>query len=172
MTYIDRTQNSAASLFSARGARAAKAATFDTPDHSSTSGQPGFALNSDSGSSSKLSGALWSLQSGTDDGIDQAPDKTPEQEFSELADMDLGDRMMQQYLGEHGLSKEDFANLPAEEREKIIEEVRRKVLEQSKSQQLQAKASGTENVVQGLGASSGSDQAGLSDSEGRRKHKD
>ncbi|WP_413711727.1 hypothetical protein [Rhizobium sp. Rhizsp82] len=171
MTYIDPTKTAKPSIFATR-TRTSEASPFDLSSQAPGTSQDGTTLNSDSSGANKLSSALWSLQSGADDGIGQAADKTPEEEFGELADMDIGDRMMQQYLGEHGLSKEDFANLPAEEREKIVEEVRHRVLEQSKNQQLHAGPAGDEGLVASVGATAGSSEASPSRNQnnGRREN--
>ncbi len=171
MTYVDSNFGTNTSIMSSK-ARGPKAEAFEAPVGSSSA--PGSAArDSESGSTAKLSGALWSLQSGFQaDAPSETSEKSPEEEFSELADMSIGDRLMQQYLGEHGLTKEDLASMPADEREKIVEEVRHQVLEAAKQQgHLASQQQGPGGDVSTLGALQGLGQTDVrSGDDDKRDH--
>lgn len=162
MTYVDSNFGTNTSIMSGR-TRGPRAEAFEAPTGPFSAESRSAGVDADTGSTAKLSGALWSLQSGSQaEAPSQTSEKTPEEEFSELADMSLGDRLMQQYLGEHGLTKEDLASMPAEEREKIVEEVRHRVLEAAKQQKnLTSQAQGQVSDGSALGAFQGLGQTDL-----------
>ncbi len=162
MTYVHGNFGTNPSLMPSK-TRGPKAQAFEAPVGSTSSAPRSATGDSETGSTAKLFGALWSLQTGPQaDAPSQASGKSPEEEFGELADMSIGDRLMQQYLGEHGLTQEDLASMPAEEREKIVEEVRNQVLEAAKQQgHLASQQQGPGNDVSALGALQGLGQTDL-----------
>jgi len=162
MTYVDSNFAANTSPMSSN-TRGAKAQAFEAPIGPTSSAPRSATRDSETGSTAKLSGALWSLQTSPQaDAPRQTSEKSPEEEFGELADMSIGDRLMQQYLGEHGLTQEDLASMPAEEREKIVEEVRHQVLEAAKQQgHLASQQQGPGSDVSALGALQGLGQPDL-----------
>lgn len=77
-------------------------------------------------SRSRLSAALWSLQSASGSGDDG--DDTPEAQFTRLSRMSLAERIRAQVLEKHHLTEADFKTLPDSDRKAIEEEIRDAIL--------------------------------------------
>ncbi|WP_430253102.1 hypothetical protein [Neorhizobium sp. DAR64872/K0K18] len=123
--------------------------------------------------SPKLSGELWSMQS-------EMPDEEPnalaakdrkkelEDELHRWAEINVAEKIHAQYLASKGITEEQLAAMPAEDRKAIEDEIGKVVREQMKAQE-QTLGSGSSGLLlqQGEQAQPQLGEGGLSETLGR-----
>lgn len=95
----------------------------------------GAQIGTEDGVSAKLSSALWELASSSaasakGEEVWQGAAETgtkAEREFGEMANKSLAEILRAKYLEDKGLTEEDLADMPAEQREAIEAEIRKAV---------------------------------------------
>lgn len=121
---------------------------------------------------SKLAGSLWSIEA---DGAMVSSASRPELESdlaSELhkwANMDVGEKIRAQYLASRGLSEDDLANMSADDRKAIEDDIKKAIKEASGANQAeQETAMQLQSDLEG-NLSDGGAQCGSDHSHNRRQ---
>lgn len=140
MTTIGSSSPYYASLYSVLGknggdknASGGNANDYAAPRQSVSGGVTG----SDTVFGAKLADALWSMESqgvevdqdAGDTWLGEAPSTKYEDEFMDLANKTLAERIREQYLKDNDLTEDDLKSMSAEDREAVEADIRKAILE-------------------------------------------
>lgn len=106
---------------------------YGAPQQSVSGGITG----SDTVFGARLADALWTMESqgvevdqdAGDTWLGEAPSTKYEDEFMELANKTLAERIREQYLKDHDLTEDDLKGMSAEERDAVEADIRKAILE-------------------------------------------